>query len=124
MPAHCREEPSPFGPQLKPKMMVGGGLVFMGTSPGRANATATDEDSSIDTLEGIDLATPSQTRRRARPSREERRSNSAPVPNMLFAGNPRDFSIHISKQQHEAVPRPTSALPTLHEANHSQHSSQ
>ena len=93
------EEPSPFGPQLKPQMLVGGGLVFMGTpspAPARAHATTTDEDSSIDTLEGIDLATPSQTpqrRRRARPSREERRSNSAPVSNMLFAGNgnPRDF---------------------------------
>eukprot|EP00581_Thalassiosira_minuscula_P018268 CAMPEP_0183720026 /NCGR_PEP_ID=MMETSP0737-20130205/12760_1 /TAXON_ID=385413 /ORGANISM="Thalassiosira miniscula, Strain CCMP1093" /LENGTH=777 /DNA_ID=CAMNT_0025949833 /DNA_START=40 /DNA_END=2373 /DNA_ORIENTATION=- len=113
------EEPSALGPQLKPQMFVGGnaGLFMTGTSPSVQTSADDSSAQTHDTLEGIDLATQqkgAQTRRRGRASREERRSNSCPVPNMMF---------EIELISPEEV-KHSDGLPTLHEAQHSQHSSQ
>ena len=120
------EQPSALGPRLTPQMFSQSGtpgVVFMGgTSPATRMTTLTtdggSDTSSVDTSEGLDLAAPSQPRR-ARPSRAERRSLSCPQGGMMFAG-PMDFSIKVGRQN---VSNVSEGLPTLHEANHSTHSS-
>lgn len=120
------EQPTALGPRLTPQMFSQSGtpgVVFMGggASPARMTTLATGggSDTSSDTSEGLDLAAPSQPRR-ARPSRAERRSLSCPQGGMMFAG-PMDFSIKVGRQQN--VSNVSEGLPTLHEANHSTHSS-
>jgi len=121
------EQPSALGPRLTPQMFSQSGtpgVVFMGgASPAtRMTTLGTDggsDTSSVDTSEGLDLAAPSQPRR-ARPSRAERRSLSCPQGGMMFAGK-MDFSIKVGRQQN--VSNVSEGLPTLHEANHSTHSS-
>jgi len=117
------EQPSALGPRLTPQMFSQSGtpgVVFMGgASPAtRMTALTTDgSDTSSVESEGLDLAIPSQPRR-ARPSRAERRSLSCPQGG-IFAG-PMDFSIKVGRQN---VSNVSEGLPTLHEANHSTHSS-
>lgn len=128
------EEPSVLGPQLKPQMLVGGaasgGVFFMGASPALTSVYEDISSHTNDTLEGIDLATPSQqadkARRRNRPSREERRSNSCPVADAMFFGSPKEFRFEVSNSSRGFTTKdikPNSNLATLHEPNHSQHSS-
>lgn len=107
------EEPSVLGPQLKPMFVGGAGMMMMGTNPASRAEDGTSSDTS-DTMEGIDLASNSQPRRRPRASREQRRSNSCPVPNMFF-------QVELVTPSHVRG-LSNDGLPTLHEGNHSQHS--
>ena len=117
------EEPSVLGPQLRPQMVVGrnaGFNMFMDPTPTFDGSSTHTTDS----LEGMDLAATSerpQRQRRARPSREERRSLSAPVANMLF-----QVELVNQRPRSGSNARQSEALPTLLEADvgHSQHSSQ
>jgi len=122
-PFMFHEQPSALGPQLRPKMMIGGdaNVVMVETFP-----TSYQEETSHTqgTLEGMDLAASPETNRdrRPRPSRAERRSNSCPAKSVLF-----EFQIDSrigSTNQRMRQPK-QQALETLEEPtcdSHSQYS--
>lgn len=70
------EQPSMLGPKLMPQMVVGDNAGMFFAAPPRAMPTVADDS--------IEMADVSQQGRRARASRDQRRSNSCPVPNMFF----------------------------------------
>lgn len=89
------EEPTILGPQLRPKVMVGkSSELFMLTGEGGNDNKSTHSNTSSATLDELDLASPASSPRRRRPTREERRANSAPTPNLLFG----DVEIQNSSQ--------------------------
>lgn len=100
------EEPSALGPQLKPQMIVGENAGFFMMN--EANANASTSAGSDDKPE-----TDSKLKRRARPSREERRTLSCPVANNTF------FHVELIKPNYNELEE---GLPTLNESKHSQHS--
>ena len=99
------EEPSALGPQLKPQMIMGENAgLFM---------NAGTQDGTTKELEGIDLAKPDDAskQKRTRPSREERRTLSCPVPNMFFQVELVQPAVNASAKMEE--------LPILNESTHS-----
>ena len=100
------EEPSALGPQLKPQMIMGDNAgLFMNPCT---------QDSTTKEIESVDLATPDGSiQKRSRPSREERRTLSCPVPNMFFQVELVQPDIDKKSTKLEE------GLPTLNESMHS-----
>ena len=92
------EEPTILGPQLRPKVMVDKSSELFMLTGEFGNNKSTHSNTSSTTLDELDLASPSPSPRRRRPTREERRANSAPTPNLLFG----DVEIQNSKIQNSS----------------------
>lgn len=97
------EEPSALGPQLKPQMIVS-------NNAGMFMMNEIKENDGNNSLESLDLtkSESNSKKKRSRPSREERRTLSCPVPNMFFQV---ELLKPGSQLEHE--------LPTLNESMHS-----
>ena len=89
------EESTILGPQLRPKVMVGKSSELFMLTGGAGNVEkSTHSRTSSTTLDELDLASSTPSPKKRRPTREERRANSAPTPNLLFG----DVEIQNSSQ--------------------------